>query len=83
VTDSAQGIVLVPRAGVDVDADTREVPRQGFGRDADAIGEGCDLVEFGGVLDSSLEWLPWYVEFIADPLFGNGCRQTASTCACC
>jgi hypothetical protein len=30
---------------------------QGFGCDTDAIGEGGDLVEFGGVLDSSLEWL--------------------------
>jgi hypothetical protein len=57
MADSAQCIVLVPRAGVDVDSDTRKVARQGFGGDADAIGEGGDLVEFGGVLDSSLEWL--------------------------
>jgi hypothetical protein len=50
VTDSSQRIVLVPRAGIDVDSDAGEVAGQGFGRNTDAIRECGDLVEFGGVL---------------------------------
>jgi hypothetical protein len=50
VGHAAQGIVFIPRAGVDIDAYAGEVAREGFGGYADAIGEGSDLVEFGGVL---------------------------------
>ena len=47
---ASQRIVFVPRPGVDVNANTGEVPWQGFSRNADTIGERGDLVEFGGVL---------------------------------
>lgn len=50
VAHASQRIVLVSRPGVDVNANTGEVPWQGFGRNADTIGERGDLVEFGGVL---------------------------------
>jgi hypothetical protein len=47
---SSQLLVLVARAGVDVDSQAREVAGQSFGSYADAIGERGDFVELGGVL---------------------------------
>jgi hypothetical protein len=41
---SAQLVVLVARAGVDVYSQAREVAGQSFGSYSDAIGEGGDLV---------------------------------------
>jgi hypothetical protein len=50
VAHSAQRIVFVSRAGVDIDTDTGEVTGQSFGRDAYAIGESRDLVKLDWVL---------------------------------
>lgn len=43
-------VVLIAGARVDVDANAGEVAGEGFGSNADAIGECCDLVELYGIL---------------------------------
>lgn len=49
MTDSAQIFVLISRSGIDIHADAREMPGQGFGGYAEAIGKSGDLVEFGRI----------------------------------
>ena len=47
---AADAVVFVAGASVDVDSNAGEGAWEGFAGDADAIFEGCDLVEVGGVL---------------------------------
>lgn len=68
MADSAQGIVFVAGAGVDVDANAREVAGQGLCGDADAIGQGGDAVEVGGVL-----YWRFRIVFSACSWAGAGC----------
>lgn len=52
---AADAVVFVAGTGVDVDSNTGEGAWEGFAGDADAIFEGCDLVEVGGVLNIIFE----------------------------
>lgn len=47
---SLQRLVLVSRSGVDVDSNARKVAGKSLGCDAEAIGKGCDFVEFDRIL---------------------------------
>lgn len=48
---TAEVLVLIPGAGVDVNPNTREVPWKSFGGDANAVWKCCYLIEFCWVLD--------------------------------
>lgn len=49
---AADAVVFVAGAGVDVHPNAGEGAWEGFAGDADAIFEGGDLVEVGGVLNT-------------------------------
>lgn len=69
---TSQRIVFVARAGIDVDANAREVAGQGLCSDADAIGQGGDVIEFGGVLE-------WWFRMASDaPTLGGWRMLTLS-----
>lgn len=53
MADSTNTVVLVPRSGIDVHANSREWSRERFRGNADAIWQGRDLVKFDGVLTLS------------------------------
>lgn len=46
MADSTKIIVFISRSSIDVDSCTRKGPWKSFRGDADAIGKGCDVVEF-------------------------------------
>ena len=83
---SPQRIVFVARASIDVDANAREVAGQGLCGDADAIGQGGDLIEVDGVLEWWFSMRPLHARMAgADPLFRDGRGQRAPSrvgCGC-
>jgi len=50
MADSTQRLIFVPRASIDVNANSGEVAGEGFGGNADTIWEGGDLVKFDRIL---------------------------------